>query len=309
MAKECLCGGGIGSLHRKKDCKKFLKKAINIMPIQREAGGVKNFIDATTVPIPESVFEAMFLEADAEKRLHIVYDIKNTAYEPQEGTSQEWEDGTSSNLTDGNLQMTFIIPETDIDFIGNAGGLTCKNPDTYLYLKDGSIVGYADRNTIATEQKVYPLPVDKWTIVETPLSTDTAVAQVAVTIDFANIMDYGNWIIIQPSEHEMDETANYEPAGANLVLGATPTTATAIEVVATLDGSGLTGNSVPINGLTAADFALTVNTVTEPILTVTESPTGTYTITYASQGSGDTISASLAPTSGYVAPVVSSLVP
>ena len=46
-----------------------------------------------------------------------------------------------------------------------------------------------------------------------------------------------------------------------------------------------------------------------PILTAVESPTGTYTLTYASQTQGDTITASLAPTSGYVAPTVSDLVP
>ena len=261
--KNCLCGGGIGSLHRKKDCRTFLKKAVNIMPIQRESKGVKNFIDASTVPIPESVFRDMFLDVDPAKRLHMIYDIKNTAYDPQEGTSEEWQDGTSSPLTDGHLQMTFIIPETDIDFISSATGLECKNPDVYLYLADGSIVGYADRDAIAADQKVYPLPIDKWQITETPLSTDEGVAKVAVTIDFATIMDYSKWVVIMPNEHLLDETANYEPMGANLVVGSSPITTTSIDVVATLDGSGLLGNSVPISGLLPTDFVVTSNTASE----------------------------------------------
>lgn len=309
MAELCDCSEkGIGSLRQEKDCKKVLQKVVAPMPIQRKDGGIKASIDVSTVPVPESLFQGMFLEPESGKRLHVIYDIKNTAFEPQDGVTVDWEDGTSSTVRDGNLQMTFIVAETNPIFNGNVKDLDCKNPDTYLYLADGSIVGYADRNEIASDQKVYPLPVQKWTTVVTPIKSDTGVPQVAVTIDFPNSMSYKNWVVIAPDEHDFDISENYEAKGALLVQGTAPTTATSLEVKATLYGYGILGNSSLINGLGIADFLIDNNGTPVTILTATASATG-YVLTFASQTSGDTLITNLAPASGYVSDKVTTLVP
>jgi hypothetical protein len=308
MQTECLCDSQIKSLYQKQDCKSFLKKAVNVLPILRKGGGVKNFIDISAIPVPETTFQSMFQDADPSKRLHAIYDIKNTSFAPQDGATEDWQDGTSSKLRDGNLQMVFIVPETGIDFIGSSKDLECKSPDLFLYLADGSIVGYADRDTIASDQKVYPLPVENWSIVESPLTTDEGVAKVEVTVNFSNSMDYNKWIVISPSENDFDETANYEPIGANLSLAATTTTTT-LNVQVNMNGFGVLGNSVPISALAVPDFSLTSNLVSEAILTVTEVSAGLYIISFQSQTSGDSLVLSLASASGYSAPVLTELVP
>lgn len=310
MAEKCLCDSGLKSLHTKRKCKDYLRKVNHALPIMRaNKDGVANSIDISTVPIPESVFAGMFNAADPLARLHAIYDVKNTAFEPQDGTTEDYSDGTSTKLQDGHLQFTFLVPETNIGFIGNSKSLECQNPDMFLYLADGSIVGYADRDKINDEQKVRPLPVDRIEVSETPISTDDAVAKIEVTVHFSKDMDYGMWIIIAPGEHEFDVTKNYEPAGAKMVKGTTPTTTTSIEVVVSQEGFGIMGNSVPHTGLVAADFELTSNGTPVTPLTPVESPAGTYLISFTAQTSGDEIKVSLAPTSGYVAPVVTDLVP
>lgn len=309
MAELCDCEGGLSSLHRKRDCKSFLKKAVHILPMQRKGTVGKNFIDLTTIPVPESIFKGLFNAVNPKDRLHVIYDIKNTAFDPQEGATEDWQDGTSSKLRDGHLQMTFIIPETDLNFIGNSMDLECRNPDLYLYLADGSIVGYADRDTIGADKKLYPLPVDRWDVLETPITTDEGVAKVAVTIYFSNEMSYKKWVVMSPTEHMFDETENYEPMEAKLALGATATTATAMEVTATMAGFGILGNSIGLTGLGVTDLALTSNGAPVTILTVVESPVNTYTLTFASQTSGDQLIATLAPVSNYVSNAVTDLVP
>jgi len=309
MAELCDCSNkGVSSLRQEKDCKNVLKKVVAVMPIQRKDDGVKSFIDITTLPVPATTFQAMFLEPDSGKRLHCVYDLKNTAFEPQDGVNVDWEDGTSSTVRDPNLQMTFIVAETNPIFNGNVKDLDCKKPDTFLYLADGSMVGYADRNTISVDKKVYPLPVQKWTTVVTPITSDTGVPQVAVTIDFPNSMSYKNWVVIAPDEHDFDISENYEAKGALLVQGTTATTATSLEVKATLYGFGILGNSSLINGLTIADFLIDNNGTPVTILTATASVTG-YVLTFASQTSGDTLITNLAPASGYVSDKGTTLVP
>ena len=307
---ECLCEGGLTSLHQKRDCKKALRKVKHVLPIQRKGNdGVKNSIDASVIPIPESAFKSMFLNQDASKRLHAIYDIKNTAFEPQDGTQKDWEDGTSSKIEDGQLQFTFVVAETDLGFIGGSADLECKNPDTYLYLIDGTILGYADRNTIATDKKVFPLPVDRWNVTAMPIGSDSEVAMVNITIYFDKSMDYKNWVVISASEHQFDEAENYEPQAGNLLLGTAPVTTTSIDVEASMMGFGILGNSIPLVGRLPADFKLTSNGTPEAVLTATETPAGKYKLTFAAQTSGDELKVSLAPTTGYVAQVVTVLVP
>lgn len=306
MAELCACDGGLSSLNRKRDCKTYLKKAVHVLPIQRHAQGNRNHIDLSTIPVPESVFKDMFT-AESSARIHVIYDVKNTAFEPQDGTTEDWADGTSTKLTDGQLQMTFIVPETDIGFIGNSSDLECRNPDLFLYTADGSIVGYGDRDTISTDKKLYPLPVDRWEIVEVPLSTDDQVAKVTVTIFFDRNMSYKKWIVMNANEHDFNESENYEAIDANLAFG-TVTTSSA-EVVVTLDGFGIDGNSVPLTGLGASDFVVNVAGNPESVLTAVESPTGTYLLTFSAGTSGDTITVKTAPSIGYVSEVVSDVLP
>lgn len=306
MAELCECEGGLSSLNRKRDCRDFLKKAIHIMPMQRKANGAKNNIDVSTVPVPESLFNTMF-KASGAARLHIIYDIKNTAFETQDGATEDWADGTSSKLRDGHLQMTFVVPETDLSFIGNSADLECKNPDTYLYLADGSIIGYADRNTIGADQKLYPLPVDRWEVVETPLTTDDGVAKVEVTVHFSNEMSYKKWIVLKANQHDFDDSENYEAIDANLTAGVA--TLTSLQTTANLDGFGILGNSVPLTGLLPADFVVTVAGSPSPVLTAVESPNGTYLLTFTTAISLDEITATLAPASDYASNTVVTTAP
>lgn len=276
------------------------------MPIQRKAGGTKNSIDVSTLPVPEATFEGMFRSSEAE-RLHIIYDIKNTAFETQDGATEDWSDGTSSKLGDGHLQMTFVVPETDIMFIGNSSDLECKNPDLFLYLADGSIVGYGDRDTIGAEQKLYPLPVDRWKVVETPLTTDDGVAKVEITVMFSNSMSYKKWIVLKPSQHEFDESENYEATEANMTSGAVTTSS--LEVTVTLDGYGVLGNAVPLTGLLPTDFEVTVAGTPSPVLTAPEAPSGTYLLTFTAATSLDAITATLAPAGDYMSNTVTEVAP
>ncbi len=70
MAELCDCSEkGISSLRQEKDCKKVLQKVVAPMPIQRKDGGIKASIDVSTVPVPESLFQGMFLEPDSGKKV------------------------------------------------------------------------------------------------------------------------------------------------------------------------------------------------------------------------------------------------
>lgn len=306
---ECECGNGLKSLHLDRDCKKYLRKASDIMFIQGKGSAGKNSIDLSTIPIPESVFTGLFQAQDPIDRLHILYDVKNTEFDIIDGNTFDWADGTSTKITKDGLTLMFIVPETSIGFNGNVTDLECKNPQAFIRTVDNQIVGYGNPDTIASDQKLYPLPIESIKTKVMPMGTDDNIPNVEVLITFRRTMDYGNWIVINSDQHEFDVAENYEPKDAVFVRTSTAVTATTMEVKVSERGNGILGNSVPIVGLLPTDFVVTSNGSPVVLAAAPESPAGTYLLTFASQTNGDQLKASLAPTSGYVGSVVTELVP
>lgn len=310
---KCVCNSGVGSLFQKRDCRGALARATSLIVVSRkDVTRALNNIDLTTVPVPNSFFKEKFLNPDGTKRFHAIYDIKNVDYANRENRNVDYNDGTSDLVATGGLDFTFITPKSNIGFIANSQELTCSNPDIYLVLEDGSIVGYANPDTVATDKKLFPLPVENWEITKySPTNTGDNVAHSEFTLHFSNQMDLGNWVILGKTEHLFDILDNYEGIGATLAV-TTPASVTSISVKATFETTHtIAGNTVPVQGLLNTDFVLKVNGVVEPILTVTETPVGTYAITYATQASTDIVSVSFSSTNqfGVVATSVTSMIP
>lgn len=309
MSTECECGNGLKSLHQDKDCKKYLRKASDIMFMQGSGSNGKNSIDLSTIPIPESVFKGLFQAQESIDRLHVLYDVKNTTFEIIDANTVEWSDGTSSKITNDGLTLMFIVPETSVVFNGNIKDLECKNPQAFIRTVDNQIVGYGNPDTIASDQKLYPLPIEDIKVKVMPMGTDDSVANAEVLITFKKSMDYGRWIVVNSDQHEWDVAENYEPKDAVLARTSTAVTTTTMEVTVAERGNGILGNSVPIVGLLPAEFASTANGSVLAVASAPESPAGTYLLTFTAQTSGDQLKASLAPTSGFVSDVVTELVP
>lgn len=310
---KCVCNSGVGSLFQKRDCKSALSRVANLIIVSRKDGNrVLNSIDLATIPVPNSLFKTKFLNSDSTKRFHAIYDVKNVDYANRDNKKKEYNDGTSDLIAMGGLDFTFITPKSGLSFIANSQELTCSNPDIYLVLENGDIVGYANPDTIAVDKKLFPLPVETWEITKySPTNTGEDVAHSEFTIHFSNQMDLSNWIVLGKSEHLFDILDNYEGIGANLTVS-TPASLTAVSVKATFaSGHSIQGNSVPVQGLVDTDFELKVNGVSEAILTATETPIGTYALTYASQSSTDVVTVEISPANqfGLVAPMVTSIIP
>lgn len=310
---KCVCNSGVGSLFQKRDCKSALSRVSSLLIVSRKDNNrVLNSIDLATIPVPSSLFKGKFLNPDSSKRFHAIYDVKNVDYANRDNKKVEYNDGTSDLIAMGGLDFTFITPKSSLSFLANAQELTCSNPDIYLVLENGDIVGYANPDTIAVDKKLMPLPVETWEITKySPTNTGDNVAHSEFTVHFSNQMDLGNWIVLGKDEHLFDILDNYEGIGVNIEVS-TPASLTSISVKTTFaSGHSIQGNSVPVQGLIDTDFELKVNGVSETILTATEAPIGTYALTYASQSSTDIVTVELSPANqfGLVAPMVTSVIP
>lgn len=308
---KCVCDSGLPQMYLGK-CRNYIKKVDDVMILQSVAkDGTKNSIDLSTIPVPEATFLDLFRNSDPTKRAHLFKGVKNFTQEAGEAIQVTWDDNSTTKIADGQLTMTFTIPETSPLFIGLIQALECNNPGMYLITNSGQIVGYANPDEIATDKKLYPIPVEEWNVTPSPVNTSTTVAMVVVTVKFSTTMDYTHWIVMESGEHNLDLSTNYEARPAVLSNGTTPATVSSIEVVATIPSNGVLGNSVPLSGLALADFVIYNKTQATSItaLTVTESTAGVYSITFAAQTSADVVQTSLTSSTNYVSSTLETIIP
>lgn len=308
---ECLCEQGTPQMYKAK-CAKIIKKVTDVMPIQKVANdGTLNSINLGVIPIPEINFTALFNKADASKRMHHLTGLKNFEETPGEAKLKTWNDDSTTKLSDGPRMITFIIPDTSPQLAGFLTALECGANATFLKTIGNQLIGYADPKTIASDKRLYPLPVERWEVKANIFATDSETAMTAINIYFPATFNIGNIVVVEGDEHLMVENKYYEAKPAIVKAGATPPTTTTMNVLVTRPSGGILGNSAPVSGLLLPDFFVQNITTASPItvLTVIETPAGDYALTFAAQSSLDQVDTSLIGTSGYVSNVSTQLIP
>lgn len=288
---ECVCESGLPQLYLGA-CRDYIKKVSTVLPLQLVAkDGTLNSIDLTAIPVPESVFTAMFKQSDSTKRLHYLSGLKNFLGEMSENKLKTWDDDTTTKLSDGQLKVSFIVPEASPLHAYYMQGLECNNPGVYLQTESNQLIGYGNPSTIATDKKLYPIPVERWGIQANPFTSSSEVAQVMITIYFPISLNLGNMVIMNGSEHQLIANKNYEAKPVVLTVGALTATTTSVNVKATRPSGGILGNTAPISGLLVVDFKIYNRTTLAvvPVVSVSETPAGNYVLTFAAQTSADVL--------------------
>lgn len=308
MSFECVCGTGLPQFQFGK-CKEYIKNVTSIIVAPMSGNdGIKNSLDLTTIPVPESTFISSFNHPNPTKRFHLISGIKNWTPATAESQLQTWDDGTTTKLQNGQISVSFVVPETSPLAMYAYGSLECVNPGVMFIDVANTIVGDADPETIASDKKLYFLPVERWDVTPT-FGSATAVAMVTVTIYFKTNFDLSRMRMLKGNQHDLDTAFDYEPQGAVLANGSAATTTTSMQVEVTYSDGGILGNNAPVTGLSEQSFVVTESGTPVPVLTATEGAAGVYVLTFAAQTSADVLIASLSSSSGYVGNTVSTVVP
>ena len=295
MSDFCTCDNGISSLFVG-GCQGIVDITDRIIFFEKyDNNGGRNLLDVSTNPIPASVINGLFKNADASKRFHITPSVLNPTWVENEANNQTFDGGEIEKLSDGTTVMTLMVTNVTPQEAGKYKRLECGENDVMIVTQTGQLIAYASLADV-TAGNAYGLPVQNITVLSTPMKTNASVSNVMITITFKKSMSVGNIVTIAPSEIELDMTEYFEPKGATLAVSGAPTT-TEVVVTAVTDYYGISG-STPIVGLVVADFIVT-NLPSTPVVpsSVDESPDGTYTITYAAQTPADDMTVVIDPAS------------
>jgi hypothetical protein len=265
--------------------------------------GTSNFID-TTDTLDEAYFLAKINHADPSKRWYVTPEIKNVTSEKADSVFEEFDDASKIFIRQGKRSFTGIMPKQTPTLLGQLENWRCAEFGVYAIDKDGNLIGVQ-----SVADTLYPITIDAPSWNPTLLfGTDSVVQKIQLTFDFSLNVNDSTLQMITASEVAPVNLISLEGLlDVNSTYSSISTTSFKA-ALSILYGTAITKQ--PVKGLVAGDFALynVDDAASVTILTAVESPSGTYTFTYAAQGSGENLR--LTPTkNGYdFSNVVASLI-
>ncbi len=284
--KACECNESLGNTGVP-GCQplfKVTKKEIFVPTF--DSTGARNSIDLTAT-FDQAFLDGKLNEADASKRWYPTPIIENVVSERAESAFDEAPSGNKDFLKSGTRSESYEIRNQSGAYKGQLDKARCFQVSKYVIDVDGSIRGMIDPNTTGF---LFPIQIDNNSFdVNFNFQTDTTIGKLVVSYDYAQTEDDANLRMIAGS----DITANLLSASGLLDINSTVTSITTTGFTVKLETIyGSASNLIVDQGLVIGDFSLaelspTPGAVT--LLTMTESPNGTYAFTFAAQTSGDVL--------------------
>lgn len=298
MSSICSCDAGYGSLFVG-GCKGLIGIIDRMIVVPAyDNNGVRNFLDLATVPIPKNTFDSNFKNPNGSKRWHISPSLMNVEWAQADNNLQTFNGGQTVVLSKGVTSLSLMVINVTPQEASRYEGLQCGEGMVYFTTIEGQLIGYATRDNVLVDKKMFGLPVDSISVTSTPVKTDASVSNVMITINFKKSMMNANIVTAEPDEMLVDWSTYLEPKGATLTLNASPAVAsTTATVRVTSDYYGITG-AQGITGLAVGDFVLTNAGSAVAISAVVESSLieGQYALTFATSAASS-LELVIAPTS------------
>jgi hypothetical protein len=304
MAVTCSCSTQLGNTGTP-NCKTLAKTTSGIIAVRMYADdGTANQIDVTAT-LNQAYFDALIQNSDESKRWYPIQGLENVVQERAEAITQSYDSGRTIKIQDGQKTFASMLPEMEYAFLGKLEAFDCQEFGIYIIDIDGNLKGQIS----ADGAYLKPMKVSSGTWdVRYSEATDTKTNEIMINFQFAKSVHDSDLRMIVPSE--MDNVDLLELSGLIDTNGEhSGISTTGVTTALTLDyGTAVT--PVKVEGLVTADFVQVVNTSTGTAYAVsaaTESPAGTYAITFAVAPSG-TYQLELDPATGYEPVVVGTFV-
>lgn len=278
--ESCACDAGLSNLGYP-GCSTQIKvaRALYIVPTF-DSTGVKNNVTVATA-IDDAFLTARFNDPDNSKRWYPLQKLETVTPARADATLETAPSGRTAFVKDGIKKWTADKWEGGAVLKKSLDAIRCNDVSVFIIDAEGKLVGMDKDDTGVT---LYPIATDKasWytKLIE---ATDTTIEKLQISFDWA--------------QSEFDADIRFVVPTGDLFSsnGLTDITATVSNIITTgfkaklftKNGYGDISKKIPATGLLIGDFVLKNKTTPAAvtILTMVESPDGTYTFTFAAQTS------------------------
>ncbi len=278
MALGCNCNAGLSNTG-KPGCLPIqsVTSGLIMVPLTANDGSL-NFIDLTA-PLP--TWSDLINEADPSKRWFPLQGFENVELPKADTIFEEANSGRMVYIRQGKRSFAGELWGETPTFYGKLNTNRCVQFGVYIVDVNGNLIGSK------VKDELYPIPVDNQSFNPTYMfATDTTTSKVMVAFDFERLFDEGTMYMITP----LEAGQNFNELDGLLDVNFTDDVVTAGTLVSTLVlDYGTALNPIQFLGAVGGDFAILVNGVPGTITGASESPAGTYTITFSGTTAGDDI--------------------
>jgi len=284
---ECLCGSGMNNTGLP-SCIKLFKKTTGMFIVPLFANdGIRNYYDLTS---PADI-AGRVLSSDPSFRWYPIQELKDVELPTAESRFETAKDGSKFKLADGIRSFKATAFEQGSVLAGKLQGASCGKFGVFLFDIDGNMRGIKDGT------KLYPVEIGGWDAIFND-ATDDSVSKIMISFDFDILLKVSKFWIVSKTDMTTNPNDLSGVLDANLTVS-TITTTSVIITAKTDYGSGQDSTSF-IEGQLISDFRLSNAGATVPLLTVSETSPGVYTLTYAViAGSTAVLKAELLPSSSF----------
>jgi len=249
-----------------------------------KADGTLNKLDITSTL--NTAFWTSQVNATAEERWYPLPRVQNVTDEKGDNIVQSFNDGSTAFIAEGARTVVGFLPGQAPHLVGQINDARCSEIAMYVIDKDGNLIGKCIEDGF-----LHPICLEDDTISATYVKNDASATVSGVNIAFTWSLDEKDENMSMITVDEMTDGV----AGIKGLLDISSSYAnistTGFDVTLTVDGYGTKLTPQLVKGLVAGDFALfnVTDSLSVTILTATESPDGTYAITFAAQTSADVL--------------------
>jgi len=282
--EACECGKSLGNTGEP-NCQPIFKdlKKLIVVPMQAD-DGTDNYIDLDT-PITQSIIDGWINNADPSKRFYPLPIMEDVGGERAASLVQTSAGGTKNRLKQGERTANGSLWNQSPQFLGQLETMACRKIGIFMMDSAESIQGTKKE---AFPRRLYPIRVNEnsWDPILVFAVDGTNTQMINLAWDFHTSEQDKNLRMIIASEYVGDLYTQDGLLDIFAEFSAITTTGFTAKLFSLY---GTAGESQPDTGLLITDFD--INNVTDDlpitILTMTESPDGTYTFTFAAQGAGE----------------------
>lgn len=286
----CVCNNTLGNTGN--DCIPVMEVANFFIAVPlKDSTGARNGIPLNTV-FSQTYFDGMINQTDPTKRWYPMLPMKNVTDERGDSIKETFEDNSTQLVQQGVRAVNALISEGDGAnqvILGKYQTFSCEEFGLYTVTITGDLIGtLGNSQDVCNPTTLYPVSVDKgsW---DPKLRKKTNTTGQAIALMF-------NWKQIEQDENLRTITAAEAGYDLTLLEGLNDVCAVFSDiqedeftVQLRVTGFGNLTAPLTLDGLEIGDFALynVTDAAVVSIIAVTESPDGTYNITYATQTIGD----------------------
>ncbi len=249
-----------------------------------KADGTLNKLDITSTL--NSAFWTSQVNAVAEERWYPLPRVQNVTDEQGDNIVQSFHDGSTAFIAEGARTVVGFLPGQAPHLVGQINDARCSEIAMYVIDKDGNLIGKCIEDGF-----LHPICLEDDTISATYVKNDASATVSGVNIAFTWSLDEKDENMSMITVDEMTDGVAGIKGLLDIKSSYANISTTGFDVTLTVDGYGTKLTPQLVKGLVAGDFALfnVTDSLSVTILTATESPDGTYAITFAAQTSADVL--------------------